>query len=107
MLELAKKWRGEMIEAIVAHDDDLMEASSGWQKSQLWNSCKKLFEEAVLANEIFPIVTGTCSVQRTVPDIALVLDAVVDYLLSPVDASRELKVWILQNEEAKLRAKPV
>lgn len=81
MLELAQKWRGEMIEAIVSHDDALMEAYLGGEEPTI-DQLKATLRKAVIANEIFPIMTGTALKNI---GVQLVLDAVVDYLPSPVD----------------------
>ena len=77
----ADKWRAEMIEKIVEHDDALMEAFlEGNEPSN--EDLKKTLRKAVIANEIFPIMTG--SALKNI-GVQLVLDAVVDYLPSPVD----------------------
>jgi elongation factor G len=81
MVAEATKWRGELIEKVVEHDDDLMEAFLGGEEPSL-ESLKVTLRKAVLANEIFPIMTGT-ALQNI--GVQLVLDAVVDYLPSPVD----------------------
>lgn len=77
----AEKYRGEMIEAIVEHDDALMEAYLGGEEPEL-EILKKTLRKAVIANEIFPIMTGT-ALQNI--GVQLVLDAVVDYLPAPTD----------------------
>lgn len=77
----AEKWRGEMIEAIVAHDDAMMEAYLGGEEPDV-ASLKKVLRKAVLANEIFPVLTG--SALKNI-GVQLVLDAVVDYLPAPTD----------------------
>jgi len=80
-LEEATKRRAELIERVVEHDDALMEAFlEGNEPSN--EDLKKTLRKAVLANEIFPIMTGT-ALQNI--GVQLVLDAVVDYLPSPVD----------------------
>lgn len=81
MLDEAKQWRGEMIERVVEHDDALMEAYLAGEEPTL-EDLKKTLRKAVIANEIFPIMTGT-ALQNI--GVQLVLDAVVDYLPSPVD----------------------
>lgn len=109
MVELAQKWRGEMIEAIVAHDDDLMEAYLGGEEPSVAD-LKKTLRKAVIANEIFPIMTGTALKNI---GVQLVLDAVVDYLPSPVDlppvvgvdpADEETKIERLPSDEAPFSA---
>jgi len=77
----AEKWRAILIEKVVEHDDALMEAFFGGEEPSL-EDLKKTLRKAVIANEIFPIMTG--SALKNI-GVQLVLDAVVDYLPSPVD----------------------
>lgn len=77
----ADKWRAEMIEKIVEHDDELMEAFLEGNEPSM-EDLKKTLRTAVLANEIFPVMTG--SALKNI-GVQLVLDAVVEYLPSPVD----------------------
>ncbi|MCB9812280.1 elongation factor G [Candidatus Nomurabacteria bacterium] len=81
MLEEAQKWRAELIEQVVAHDDVLMEAYLGGEEPSV-DDLKKTLRKAVIANEIFPVMTGTALKNI---GVQLVLDAVVDYLPSPLD----------------------
>ncbi|MCB9811422.1 elongation factor G [Candidatus Nomurabacteria bacterium] len=77
----ADKWRAELIEKVVEHDDVLMEAFLEGNEPSL-EDLKKTLRKAVIANEIFPILTG--SALKNI-GVQLVLDAVVDYLPSPLD----------------------
>ena len=81
LVEEATKWRAELIERVVEHDDALMEAYLGGQEPSN-EDLKKTLRKAVIANEIFPIMTGTALKNI---GVQLVLDAVVDYLPSPLD----------------------
>ncbi len=81
MMEEAQKWRGELIEQVVAHDDDMMEAFLEGTEPEVAD-LKRVLRIAVLKNEIFPVMTGTALKNI---GVQLVLDAVVDYLPSPVD----------------------
>ncbi len=81
LVDEATKWRGEMIEKIVEHDDALMEAYLGGEEPTN-EDLKKTLRTAVLKNEIFPIMTG--SALKNI-GVQLVLDAVVDYLPAPTD----------------------
>jgi elongation factor G len=77
----AEKYHAELIERIVENDDDQMTAYlDGVIPS--YEELQKTLRKAVIANKIFPVMTGSSlknvGVQR-------VLDAVVDYLPSPVD----------------------
>jgi len=77
----AEKWRGELIEQVVAHDDAMMEAYLGGEEPDV-DSLKTVLRKAVIANDIFPILCGS-SLKNV--GVQLVLDAVVDYLPSPTD----------------------
>jgi len=100
-LEEAKKRRVELIERVVEHDDALMEAFlEGNEPTN--EDLKKTLRKAVLANEIFPIMAGT-ALQNI--GVQLVLDAVVDYLPSPVDLP-DIEGHDPQDEEAVITRKP-
>ncbi|MAZ29910.1 elongation factor G [bacterium] len=81
LVEQATKWRGELIEKVVEHDDALMEAFLEGNEPST-EDLKATLRKAVLANEIFPILTG--SALKNI-GVQLVLDAVVDYLPAPTD----------------------
>lgn len=77
----AEKARGEMIEKIVEHDDALMGAYlEGTEPTN--EQIKATLRKAVIGNLIFPVMTGSALRNK---GVQLVLDAVVDYLPSPVD----------------------
>ena len=77
----AEKYHNELIEKIVEQDDALMsEYLEG--KIPSVDVLKATMRKAVIANKIFPVFTGTALKNRGVP---LILDAVVDYLPSPID----------------------
>ncbi len=79
--EEMEELRAELIERIVEHDDAAMEAFLEGEEPSL-EDLKKIMRKAVLANEIFPVYTGS-SLKNI--GVQLILDAVVDYLPSPVD----------------------
>ena len=81
LMDEATKRRAEMVERVVEHDDTLMEAFLEGNEPSL-EDLKKTLRKAVLANEIFPVMTG--SALKNI-GVQLVLDAVVDYLPSPAD----------------------
>lgn len=77
----AEKYHAELIERIVEHDDVQMNAYlEGTIPS--YEELKATLRKAVIANGIFPVMTGS-SLKNV--GVQLVLDAVVDYLPSPVD----------------------
>ncbi len=77
----AETRRGELIERVVEHDDALMEAYLAGEEPTV-EQLKATLRKATLANEIFPVMAGT-ALQNI--GVQLVLDAVVDYLPSPLD----------------------
>ena len=81
LLEEAKKYRGELVERIVEHDDALMNAFLEGNEPSV-EDLKKTLRKAVIGNQIFPVYTGSALKNK---GVQLVLDAVVDYLPSPVD----------------------
>jgi elongation factor G len=81
MLEEAKKYRAEMIEKVVETDDVAMQNFLDGKEISI-DEFKKVCRKAVIANKIFPVFTG--SALKNV-GVQLVLDAVVDYLPSPLD----------------------
>src|SRR5690606_2291186 len=101
MVESAQQWRAELIEKVVEHDDALMEAYLGGEEPTN-EQLKATLRKAVIACEIFPIMTGTAL--RNI-GVQLVLDAVVDYLPSPVDLP-PVKGIDPRDEETVLERKP-
>ena len=77
----ADKYRAEMIEKIVETDDALMtDFLEGKMPSD--EVLRKTLRAAVVTNKIFPVLTGSSLKNK---GVQLVLDAVVDYLPSPLD----------------------
>ncbi|MDE2172421.1 MAG: elongation factor G [Patescibacteria group bacterium] len=81
MADEAAKYRAEMIEKIVETDDASMTKFLEGAEFSL-DELKTLTRKAVIANDLFPVFTG--SALKNV-GVQLVLDAVVDYLPSPLD----------------------
>ncbi|MCD5381480.1 MAG: elongation factor G [Candidatus Pacebacteria bacterium] len=97
----AEARRAELIERVVEHDDELMEAFlEGNEPSN--EDLKKTLRKAVLANEIFPVMAGT-ALQNI--GVQLVLDAVVDYLPSPLDLE-DVQGTDPKDEEVVVTRKP-
>ena len=76
-----KKARHQLIEKIVEQDDILLAQYLEGKEPDL-QSLKKALRQAVLENKITPVLTGSALKNKAVQ---LVLDAVVDYLPSPLD----------------------
>lgn len=77
----AEKYRTELVERIVEHDEAQLAAFFEGNEPSL-EELKKTLRKAVIANEIFPVYTGSALKNK---GVQLVLDAVVDYLPSPLD----------------------
>jgi len=97
----AESRRAELIERVVEHDDALMESYFGGTEPTT-EELKATLRKAVLANDIFPVMTGT-ALQNI--GVQLVLDAVVDYLPSPLDLP-DVEGTDPKNEEAVETRKP-
>ncbi len=80
-LDEAKMYRGEFVERIVEQDEAAMNAFFEGIEPSL-DELKRLLRKAVIANEIFPVYAGSALKNK---GVQLVLDAVVDYLPSPLD----------------------
>ncbi|NQV88196.1 MAG: elongation factor G [Parcubacteria group bacterium] len=79
--EEAKKYRAELIEKIVEQDDTLMTAYLEG-KEPSFEDLKRILRKAVIDVKIIPVYAGSALKNK---GVQLVLDAVVDYLPSPVD----------------------
>ena len=81
MMADVEKYRGELIEKVVEQDEDAMNAYLEGNEPDV-ATIKQLLRKAVIANDVFPVFTGTALKNKGVQPI---LDAVVDYLPSPLD----------------------
>ena len=81
LLELANEWREKMIEAVADANDDLMNKYlEGEEFSEA--EIKAGLRQLTLASKIVPVCCGTAFKNKGVPAM---LDAVIDYLPSPVE----------------------
>ncbi len=81
LLDKAKAYREQMIEAVAESDDHLFEKfveGSPISDDEIMRGIRK----ATIAQKIFPVICGTAFKNKGVQNL---LDAVVDYLPSPVD----------------------
>ena len=81
LAEKAAKYRSELIEMAVEQDDDLMEAYLEGNEPSVAD-LKKLIRKGTLEMAFVPIVCGSAFKNKGVQPL---LDAVVDYLPSPLD----------------------
>ncbi len=83
LLELAKKWRHEMIEAVVEQDEELLEMYFNGEEPPV-DRLKKALRTATVKGELLPMLCGSAFKNKGVQPL---LDAVVEYL--PVAARGE------------------
>ncbi|OHA88613.1 MAG: translation elongation factor G [Candidatus Zambryskibacteria bacterium RIFCSPLOWO2_01_FULL_42_41] len=77
----AEKYRAELVEKIAESDEVLTHAYLEGKEITL-ETLKMALRKAVIANKIFPVFAGSALKNK---GVQLVLDAVVDYLPSPLD----------------------
>lgn len=81
MKEKVEKYRGQLIEAIVEQDEKMMEAYLAGTEPSM-EDLKKTLRAAVVKFKIVPVMCGSALKNKGVQKM---LDAVVDYLPSPLD----------------------
>jgi elongation factor G len=81
LVDSAKEWREKLVEAVSSIDDDLMHKYlEGEEISE--DEIHKALRKGTVALKIVPVVTGSAFKNKGVQTL---LDAVVDYLPSPLD----------------------
>ena len=79
--DLAEEWREKLVEAVAETDEELMERYlEGDEISQ--EELKEAIRKATCAAEFYPVLCGSAFKNK---GVQLMLDAVVDYLPSPLD----------------------
>ena len=97
--DMAEEYRGTMIEAIAETDEELMmKYLEGEEITE--EELHKALRKATIANEIYPCLCGSSYKNKGVQQM---LDAVVEYLPSPVDIP-PVKGTTLEGEEAEREA---
>ena len=81
LLDKAKQWREKLVEKVAETDDALTEKFLGGEEISI-DELKAAIRKAVISTRLVPVFTGTALRNK---GVQLVLDAVVDYLPSPVD----------------------
>ena len=81
MLELAQEYRAKMVEAAAEQDDELMEKFL-CDEELTEEEIKGALRQACIDNRIVPVVCGTSYRNKGVQKL---LDAVIDYMPSPLD----------------------
>ena len=81
MADLAEEYRTKLIEAVAEQDETLMEKYFEGEEISI-EEIKTCIRKATIANEMVPVVCGTSYRNKGVQKM---LDAVVDYMPSPLD----------------------
>ena len=81
MVELAEQYRAELVEAVASTDEELMEKFLCDEELTI-EELKGAIRRATINNEIVPVVCGSSYRNKGVQKM---LDAVVDYMPSPLD----------------------
>jgi elongation factor G len=79
---LADQWRKELVEAIAEQDDELLEMFFNGDELPV-DRMKTALRKATIAGSVLPMLCGSAFKNKGVQPL---LDAVVDYLPSPIDA---------------------
>ena len=94
-LEQAKKYRNELIETVAELDDALMEKFFGGEELTE-AEIKAAIRKGTLSLQIFPVVCGSSYKNKGVQKL---LDAVIDYMPSPVDVDHVTGINPNSNKE--------
>lgn len=81
LVDVVEEKRNDLIETVVEFDDAIMEKYLGGEEVSV-EEIKHCIRKGTLAVEFFPVLCGTALGNK---GVKLLLDAVVDYLPSPVD----------------------
>ncbi len=81
MKEIAEKYREELLEAVAEQDEEIMEKYLGGEEITV-DEIKRCIRKATIANDMVPVVCGTSYRNKGVQKL---LDAVVDFMPSPLD----------------------
>ena len=81
MQELAEKYREQLLEAVAEQDEELMEKYFGGEEITV-DEIKAVIRKCTIANTMVPVCCGTSYRNKGVQKL---LDAIVDYMPSPLD----------------------
>jgi len=81
MKEKVEEYRARLVEAIVEHDEAIMEKYLAGEEIAI-PELKATLRKAVIANKILPVLCGSALKNK---GVQFMLDAVIDYLPSPLD----------------------
>lgn len=99
--EKADEYRAKLIEAIVENDEALMNKYLAGEEIAV-TDLKKVLHQAVVANKIVPVLCGSALKNK---GVQFLLDAVVDYLPSPLEVPPIIG-WEPDNKEKQIEIHP-
>ncbi|GAB7539016.1 elongation factor G [Burkholderia sp. 22PA0099] len=82
LVELSREWREKMVEAAAEASEELLEKYLADPESLTEDEIKAALRKRTVANEIVPMLCGSAFKNK---GVQAMLDAVIDYLPSPVD----------------------
>ncbi|WP_241969104.1 elongation factor G [Trueperella bialowiezensis] len=97
----AEEYRNELIETVAENDEELLDKYLGGEEISI-PELKKVIRRLTIDGELFPVYAG--SAYRNI-GVQPVLDAVIDYLPSPVDVEYVLGTDV-KDETVELKRKP-
>ncbi|OGI29469.1 MAG: translation elongation factor G [Candidatus Moranbacteria bacterium RIFOXYA12_FULL_44_15] len=100
LLDKAKEWRDKMVEKVSETDDKLIEKYLGGEEISE-AELKAAIRQGVIDTKLVPVFTGTALRNK---GVQLVLDAVVDYLPSPLDVPA-IKATDIKDETKEIEIK--
>ncbi len=100
MKDKVEEYRAQLIEAIVEHDEKLMEKYLNGEEIDILD-LKKVLRKAVIAGKLVPVLCGSALKNK---GVQFLLDAITAYLPSPLDVP-ELEGTEPRNEEHKILVK--
>ncbi|ADC89255.1 translation elongation factor G [Thermocrinis albus DSM 14484] len=80
-MDKATEWRNRMVEAIVEHDDELMMKYLEGEEIPV-SDLKRVLRKATIERKLVPVLCGSAFKNKGIQPL---LDAVIDYLPSPLD----------------------
>jgi len=81
LTEMAAEWRHQLVDLLSNTDDTVMEKYIG-EEDITADDLRKALRRATIANNVVPVICGTAFKNKGVQPL---LDAIVDYLPSPID----------------------
>src|SRR5215210_5402200 len=99
--EAVEHWRHKLLETLADHDDDIMELYLEGHDPTI-EQLKAAIRRATLKSEVTPVLCGTAFKNKGVQPM---LDAVVDYLPSPLDVG-EIEGHAVRDTDTVIARKP-